>query len=133
MRNKIEEGENKMQESRVEKIVGLLTENLKSMIDTKMIVGEAIHADGTTVLPISKLSVGFVSGGGEYSKKNEKEKLPPFAGGSGAGYSVSPVGFVIINKDDVKVIKISPNELASKFVEVLPEVVDAINKNINKN
>lgn len=133
MRNKLDKSEEEIPNSRVEKIVGLLTENLKNMIDTKMIVGEAIHAEGVTILPISKLSVGFVSGGGEYNKKNEKEKTPPFAGGSGAGYSVSPVGFVVISDGEVKVIKVSPNELVSKFVDILPEVVDAINKNINKN
>lgn len=133
MWNKFEESDEQGQKSRVEKIVSLLTENLKGMIDTRMIVGEEIRAGEVMILPISKLSVGFVSGGGEYNKKSEKEKNPPFAGGSGAGYSVSPVGFVVVKDGDVKVIKVSPNELANKFVEVLPEVVDAINRNIKKN
>ena len=119
-------------ENKVEGIVAKLTENLKGLIDTKMIVGEKITVGEVTVLPVSKLSVGFVSGGGEYDKKSDAEKNIPFAGGSGAGYSVSPVGFVVIQGTSVKMIKIAPNELTTKIVEILPEVVDAINKNLRK-
>ena len=119
-------------ENKVEGIVAKLTENLKGLIDTKMIVGEKITVGEVTVLPVSKLSVGFVSGGGEYDKKSDTEKNIPFAGGSGAGYSVSPVGFVVIQGTSVKMIKIAPNELTTKIVEILPEVVDAINKNLRK-
>ena len=119
-------------QNKVENIIGRLTDKLKGLIDTKMIVGEKIEVGDVVVLPVSKLSVGFVSGGGEYDKKTETEKNVPFAGGSGAGYSVSPVGFVVIQGTSVKMLKIAPNELTTKIVEVLPEVVEAINKNLRK-
>ena len=119
-------------QNKVENIIGRLTDKLKGLIDTKMIVGEKIEVGDVVVLPVSKLSVGFVSGGGEYDKKTETEKNVPFAGGSGAGYSVSPVGFVVIQGASVKMLKIAPNELTTKIVEVLPEVVEAINKNLRK-
>ena len=119
-------------QNKVENIIGRLTDKLKGLIDTKMIVGEKIEVGDVVVLPVSKFSVGFVSGGGEYDKKTETEKNVPFAGGSGAGYSVSPVGFVVIQGTSVKMLKIAPNELTTKIVEVLPEVVEAINKNLRK-
>jgi len=131
MREKLTEKENE-QQGKVERVIGQLTENLKGMIDTKMIVGDRVTVGDVVVLPISKLSVGFVSGGGEYDKKTETEKNVPFAGGSGAGYSISPVGFVVIKEGEVKVIKIAPSELAGKIVEVVPEVVEAINKHLRK-
>lgn len=116
----------------VENVINLVTENLKAMIDTKMVVGEAISTGPITLIPISKLSVGFVAGGGEYDKKTEADTSLPFAGGSGAGYSVSPVGFVVINSGDVKFIKVNPSELAEKIIDAVPEVVDSINKYLKK-
>ena len=132
MRDKFKDESTIEQGGRVEKIVSKLTDNLKCIIDTKMIVGDKIKEGEVSIIPISKLSVGFISGGGEYDKKTETEKNVPFAGGSGAGYSVSPVGFVVIKNGDVKVIKVAPSELAGKIIEAVPEVIDAINKQINK-
>lgn len=132
MREKRLEEEQSEPQSKVERVIGKLTENLKGLIDTKMIVGERVTVGDVVVLPISKLAVGFVSGGGEYDKKSETEKNIPFAGGSGAGYSVSPVGFIVIQNGNVKMIKVAPNELANKIIEIVPEVVDAINKNLQK-
>lgn len=131
MRKFNEEIEEKSQ-GRVERVISLVTDNLKTMIDTKMVVGEEKKFEETILIPISKVSVGFVSGGGEYDKKTETEKNVPFAGGSGAGYSVSPVGFVVIKNGEVKLLKVAPSELAGKIIEVVPEVVDAINKHLNK-
>lgn len=133
MRNKIkEERRERIEPGNVERVISLVTDNLKTMIDTKVVVGEAITAGETTLIPISKVAVGFVAGGGEYDKKTETEKDVPFAGGSGAGYSVNPIGFVVIKGADVRLIKVAPNELASKIVEVVPEVVDAINRHLSK-
>ena len=118
--------------NKVEQIVGRLTEDLKTMIDTKMVVGEAIETRSATIIPISKVSVGFIAGGGEYDKTDADEKNIPFAGGSGAGYSVTPVGFIVVRATDVKLIKVSPNEIASKILEMVPDVVEAINNQIKK-
>ena len=131
-KNLNETNENLEPTGRVERVISLVTDNLKTMIDTKMVVGEEIHAGETILIPISKVSVGFVTGGGEYDKKSEEEKNVPFAGGSGAGYSVSPVGFVVIKAGEVKLLKVAPSELAGKIIEVVPEVVEAINKHLKK-
>lgn len=132
MRFKNEEIKENEKLSNVEKVISLVTDNLKTMIDTKMVVGESINAGDVTLIPISKLSVGFIAGGGEYDKKTETEKEVPFAGGSGAGYSVNPIGFIVIKEGEAKLIRVAPNELAGKIIEVVPEVIDAINKQINK-
>lgn len=118
-------------ENQVKVIAESLAEKLSKMIDTKMVVGETIVAGEVTIVPVSKVAVGFLAGGGEY-EKDAAEGDFPFIGGSGAGYSVSPVGFLVIKKSDVKLIKVNPNELASKIIEVVPEVVDAINKQLKK-
>ena len=118
-------------EVKVQAIAETLAEKLKNMIDTKMVVGETIIAGDTTIVPVSKVAVGFLSGGGEYEKESGANDFP-FIGGSGAGYSVSPVGFLVIKKGDVKLIKVNPSELASKIIDVVPEVVDAINKQLKK-
>lgn len=134
MRVKNQNESSSINESRpgnVEKVISLVTDNLKTMIDTKIVVGESISAGLTTLIPISKVAVGFVAGGGEYDKSPETQDAP-FAGGSGAGYSVNPVGFIVITGTDVKFMKVSPSEIASKVVEMVPEVVDAINKHLKK-
>ena len=118
-------------EVKVRAIADTLAEKLKNMIDTKMVVGETIIAGETTIVPVSKVAVGFLSGGGEYDNQGGENEIP-FIGGSGAGYSISPVGFLVIKKGDVKLIKVNPNELASKIIDVVPEVVDAINKQFKK-
>lgn len=123
---------NELNDNKVEQLIGRLTEQLKTMIDTKMVVGEAIETKSVTVIPISKVSVGFIAGGGEYNKSKEESQSIPFAGGSGAGYSVTPVGFIIVRATDVKLIKVAPNEIAGKILEMVPEVVEAINNQIKK-
>ena len=73
-------------------------ENIKDMVDVNTVVGEPIAAgNGATIIPISKVSFGFVAGGGEYDTPRQPgpESLP-FAGGSGAGVSVQPVGFLVV-------------------------------------
>jgi len=78
-------------------------ENIKDMIDVNTVVGEAVIAgNGNTVIPVSKVSFGFVAGGGEYGKLPDPRQ--PFAGGSGAGVSLQPVGFLVLGQDGVHML-----------------------------
>jgi len=78
-------------------------ENIKDMIDVNTVVGEAVIAgNGNTVIPVSKVSFGFVAGGGEYGKQPDPKQ--PFAGGSGAGVSLQPVGFLVLGPDGVHML-----------------------------
>ena len=85
-------------------------ENIRGMVDVNTVVGSPVAgAKGTTIIPISKVSFGFVAGGGEYALEDHKNRtlttdVLPFAGGTGAGVSVQPVGFLVVDKDTVKLV-----------------------------
>ena len=102
---------------------------IKEMVDVNTVVGKPIVVNSdVTVIPISKLVYGFATGGSEFSaKKENKENL--FGGGSGAGVTVTPVAFLVINKEDVKIIGVESSTSVStidKALDVLPSVLDKI-------
>ncbi|MCL2621960.1 MAG: GerW family sporulation protein [Firmicutes bacterium] len=95
---------------------------LKGIIDVNTVIGEAITLiDGTTIIPISKVSVGFVAGGGEYGGKQEKDY--PFSGGSGAGVNITPIGFLSIVNGDIKIINIENNNTYDKLFDIGGDVL----------
>lgn len=101
-------------------------EELKGMIDVNTIVGSPIASmDGTTIIPISKVSFGFASGGSEFDKKNTCEKYP-FGGGSGAGVSVKPVSFLVIHKDTVRLLNMDSDTSYDKLIDSIPQILDTI-------
>lgn len=105
--------------------------NLKSIIDIDCIVGKPIIGkNGSTIIPVSKVSIGFVSGGGEYQKNKPKPKKSqyPFAGGSGAGCNVSPMGFLVINENNVKYINIDDKTSLGKIFDFADKLVNKIKK-----
>lgn len=110
--------------------------NIKSMIDTSVVVGEKIETnDGVTIFPISKVSVGFITGGGNYKRRNDltddKKKIT-FAGGTGAGFSVKPVGFAVLKNSNLKLLRIEPNELLEKIVDNVPDIIKNIKIKLEK-
>ena len=79
--------------------------NIKEMVDVNTIVGNPVTIpDGTTIIPISKVSFGFAAGGSEFS--NGQEKQLPFGGGSGAGVTINPVGFLVASSSQVEFISV---------------------------
>ena len=95
-------------ENKIESVIDVSLEKLRSIIDVNCVVGSAITLpDGSAIIPISKVSVGFVSGGGEYNDLNAKRNSAefPMAGGTGGGFSVSPMGFFVVSKDKFKLIR----------------------------
>lgn len=114
----------------VERTIIDTIDKLKLLVDTSIVVGEKVQAGEFTILPISKVSVGFACGGGEYDK--DKSKKVPFAGGTGGGYSISPVGFVVINKSEVTYIKTIKTDAIDKVLEMVPDAINIINKKIDE-
>ena len=110
----------------VENVLEETLKNLKDIIDVNLIVGSAINAGTATVIPVSKLSVGFVSGGGEYanSKKIKKILNFPFAGGSGGGCNITPIGFLVIDEGKVNFVNINDNTNFKKFIDLTTDVID---------
>ena len=105
---------------------------LKEMIDVNTIVGEAvITPDGSTVIPISKVCFGFVSGGGEYPSPGEEPSEPvstayPFAGGSGAGVSINPMAFLIVNEREIRLLSTGGKHTYEKIVETVPQIINEL-------
>jgi sporulation protein YtfJ len=102
--------------------------NLQQMVDVNTIVGESVESkDGTVILPISKVSFGFVAGGGEYSVSNKKDEMElPFAGGSGAGVSLQPVAFMVVGQDNVRLLSVNQNSLYDRIIDSVPVLFDKV-------
>lgn len=102
--------------------------SIKEMVDVNTVVGEAVETnDGTVIIPVSQVCCGFAAGGGEYNVSNShNNKELPFAGGSGAGVSVKPVGFLVVRMNDVRLISVSGNQLAERIVDVAPQLIDKL-------
>jgi len=122
----------------IENILQTTMTEIKQMIDVNTIVGQAVVTpNGCTIIPISKVSFGFVSGGGEYgnasntnSKKSEEIEFNlnsyPFAGGGAAGISIIPVAFLVAEEDSVKVLTASNKNAFDKLIETAPQIIAEI-------
>ena len=101
----------------------------KDMISVNYVVGTPITTpEGVTIIPISKVSVGFGGGGSDFVSKNANKQENPFGGGIGGGVNVTPVAFIIIKGDSVRMMPVAPpaNTTADRVVELVPDVLDKI-------
>jgi len=103
-------------------------ESIKEMVDVNTVVGDAVETnDGTVIIPISQVACGFAAGGGEYEFNNgSKSQDIPFGGGSGAGVSVRPIGFLVVRMNDVRLLSVNGNSLAERVVDLAPQFLDKI-------
>ena len=126
---------NKIYENKIKDVMNTAMENLKPLIDTNVIIGDVIKGDGVDVIPITKVTLGFVTGGGEYYselKDIRRDTEYPFSGGSGGGVSIHPIGFLVITKSSVEFVKIDAKSVVEKLIEAIPEVAKFIEKNFSK-
>ncbi|MBR6185131.1 MAG: GerW family sporulation protein [Clostridia bacterium] len=108
-------------------LMQITLENIKDMVDVNTVIGEPIPTlDGGTILPVSRVSFGFVAGGGEYDPSHLPEEGLPFAGGSGAGVSVQPVGFLVVGKDGVKVLPAQQLTAWERAVNCAPQILEEV-------
>lgn len=120
----------------IETIMNTALENIKGMVDVNTIVGDPVETPGgEVIIPVSRVSFGFAAGGGEYTMKNgkdkekEKEKEPeavPFAGGSGAGVSLNPVAFLVVGKEQVRLLPVTNNAVAERLLNMAPDIMREI-------
>ena len=116
----------------IESIMAEAMSKLKSVIDVNTVIGNPITTfDGTTIIPVSKVSAGFIAGGGEYNqsknmKKNNKLDFP-FAGGSGTGFSINPIGFLVQTSNGLKLINIDNKSAYENILEIIKNVTDKFN------
>lgn len=121
-------------EQPVENLMRSTMENLRDMIDANTVIGEPIETkDGSMIIPVSKLSFGFVSAGSEFnsaSTNSDKDSLP-FGGGSGSGVSLKPISFLVIKDDMVRLMSIEHETTYDKIADNIPQVLDMIKGFIN--
>ena len=121
-------------------IQGLMTtamESLKEMIDVNTIIGDPVETpDGSVILTVSKVGFGFAAGGSEFKlDSGQKEGQPklPFGGGSGGGVSITPIAFLIVNSQGVKMLHLDEStHLYEKILELAPQAVDKIQQMLSK-
>ena len=102
---------------------------IREMVDVNSVIGDPITTpDGVTIIPISKVSVGFGGGGSDFVSKNANKQENPFGGGVGGGVNVVPVAFIIIKGDSVRMMPVAApaNTTADRVVELVPDVLDKI-------
>lgn len=111
-------------------------ENLKSMVDVDTIIGNPVQSpDGTVIIPVSKLSLGFASGGSEFSsascKNNTSDCKFPFGGGSGAGISMRPVAFLVVQNNTIRVLRVDADHGYEKIIDTIPQIMDMLKDSIS--
>ena len=119
-------------ENKIPEIIRSSMENIRSMVDANTVIGDPITVEGATIIPISKVGFGFAAGGSDIPTKNPGDK--PFGGGSGAGVSISPIGFLVVTADQIKMVPVSSgNTPIDKLVDYFPVAIEKVNGMIKKN
>lgn len=117
----------------VEETIKQIACELEKVASTKTVVGDPITAAGKTIIPISKLTMGFGAGGGEGKKENESG----YGGGGGAGAKIEPVAFIMLSEEDAKIFRISEKgdvgSILSSLQEVVPDILEKIKGKTGKN
>ena len=115
-----------------QKLPGMLEgtiQKIKEMIDVSSVVGQPITTpDGVTIIPVSKVSVGFGGAGSDFTKGKTPEGDNPFGGGVGAGVKVTPICFLVVKEGNVRMIPVAQaaNTTADRLVEMIPDTLDKI-------
>lgn len=114
-------------------IQGLMTtamENLQKMVEVNTIIGDPVKSpDGSLIIPVSKVGFGFAAGGSEFNsnQQGDSEATLPFGGGSGGGVSITPVAFLIINEQGVKMVRLDQRtHVYEKIIDAAPQVVEKV-------
>lgn len=103
-------------------------EKIKNMVSVNSVVGDPIVAGDVTIIPVSRVSVGFGGGGSDFVNKHASGGENPFGGGVGAGVKVSPVAFLIVKDGTVRVLPVAApaNTTADRLVEMVPDTLDKL-------
>ncbi len=133
-----------MSEHPIEGLMTTAMNSIQDMIDVNTIIGEPIEtSNNIAIIPISKVSFGFAAGGSEfkgetvdeYRKKEKEEEVQyrlPFGGGSGAGVTINPIAFLVIQGENVKLMPINYSSSIDKLLDYIPDLLDKTNNMINK-
>ncbi|WDL97100.1 GerW family sporulation protein [Alicyclobacillus sp. ALC3] len=106
--------------------------NIREMVDVNTIIGDPVETpDGTVILPVSRVGFGFAAGGSEFHLSDQNSSTDnsenPFGGGSGGGVSINPIGFLIVQGNQVRMLSTdNQNQLYDRLIDMAPVVVEKI-------
>jgi len=114
-----------MSDHPIKGLMDVTLEKIKSLVDVNTIIGDPVRVEsGITLIPISKVTFGFASGGSDFPTKVPDKG---FGGGSGAGVSINAIAFIVIKDNDVRIIHINESSNSvDKAITMVPEVIDKI-------
>ncbi len=133
-----------MSEHPIEGLMLTAMNSIQDMVDVNTIIGEPIEtSNNMVIIPISKVGFGFAAGGSEfkgetldeYTKKEKEEQVQyrlPFGGGSGAGVSISPVAFLVVSPNNVKLLPVNHSSAIDKLMDYVPDLMEKVNCYLNK-
>ena len=123
-----------MSEHPIESMMGTTMDKIKEMADVNTVIGDPITtADGTVIIPISKVSYGFASGGSDLPSKSQPNR-ELFGGGAGAGVTITPVAFLTVSDGNVRLLQLDPfNSSVDRIIGMAPGFMDAVTGLLNKN
>ena len=109
-------------------------QSIKDMVDVNTIIGEPVESkDGTVIIPISKVSFGFGAGGSDFGQKNIAQNDANFGGGSGGGATIEPVAFMVVGKEEIKLMPVEKaSSPAQDIIDSVPTLLDKIVKLFKK-
>lgn len=113
----------------INSLIDSAMDKIKTIVDSSTVIGEKVESpDGTVIIPISKVSVGYVAGGSEYADLSSRRVANhfPMAGGSSGGMSVTPVGFLIESKGDVKFVNVENKSLYQTILNMFNALLSKI-------
>ena len=120
-----------MKEQSASGILGTSIEKIKDLVDVSTIIGDPMDlGDGIKIIPVSKVSYGFASGGSDFPSKSNAEL---FCGGGGAGITITPIAFIVVNNGEVSIKHISTEEGSiERTIGMIPDVVNSVTDVVNK-
>ena len=131
-----------MSEYPIEGLINTAMNSIKEMVDVNTIVGDPIQtSNNVVIIPISKVNFGFAAGGSEFNGKTtdapKKEEVPPkerlpFGGGSGAGVSISPIAFIVVQTSGVKLLPVEHSSSIDKLLDLVPDLADKLSEMLGK-
>ncbi len=104
-------------------------QNVKKLVDVNTVVGEPIYTpDGTTLIPISRVSLGFGGAGADFAQNKG------YGGGTGCGVRVEPLGFIVVKDGSVRMMNVIPpaNNTLDRLIDLVPAVADRVDEMIDK-
>jgi len=117
----------------IQEVISEVTKELEKVVSAQTVIGEPIIANGKTLIPVTKLSVGFASAGCEVGAKDNSIK-PSYGGGGGAGAKIEPIAFIVIDDEKTEILTLNQPQLEDeivKFLSMVPSIIDKI-KSSNK-